>query len=233
MTIKVGTTFRIMWDIKVFCRFAGAFLQVILVLTFVLNPPSASAERVLDIENGPIDLQESQPLTKPFTILGQLLYSLERKVYEESEYIQPENSDFRLLRNRNVVTSVRYEKQNCRVGITFEVSVKGMDDPWEHVCERHTSRLALRLGILGAGSKSANEEANITRGILRRVFFHNHLGPVFADDDATKALQPFIDAVVVIGQFSVVTADEKSLAYSRWCALDIKTERMTYFEGKH
>lgn len=231
--VKVPERFHPPRETKVPQPFDVCIHELVLIFALILLPLSASAERVLDIENGSTDLLKSEHLTKPFTILDQLLYSLDRRVNEEAKYIRPEANDFRLVKNRDARTSVQYEKENSRIAVVFELKVKGMDDPWQDVCQRHSNKLSLRLGILGMGSKSATPETSGLAGTLRRMFFQSHLGPIITHDSTTEMLQPFIDAIVVIGRFSVVTPDEQSLTYSRWCALDINTERMTYFEHKH
>jgi hypothetical protein len=64
------------------------------------------------------------------------------------------------------------------------------------------------------------------------VFLQRLLGQDLIEDEAKIiSLQPFIDAIVVIVKFSVWK--DGKFSFSRHCARDIKSKRMTYFEYKH
>jgi hypothetical protein len=89
--------------------------------------------------------------------------------------------------------------------------------------------MARDLGVLGLGS----EQASVPEEGLVRAFFKRHLGPTVFRDKSVAPFQAFLDALVVIGQFKVETADRKRVAHLFSCALNIKNDHMTYFEHKY
>jgi hypothetical protein len=190
------------------------------------------AEQGLSIEKGNVDLLKSDVLSRPFTIFDQLLYSLGKEAAENAKYLRPENDDFRPSRHvRDVSTEVRYEKGNSRVGVLFDMTVSGMNDPWRDVCKRHVEYMALALGIHSLGSQVAHPDPAI-KGSGVQVFFSRHLGHKWSQDDIpVAALQPFIDSMVVIGGYKVERGE--TLAFLRYCALHINNGHMTYYEHKY
>ena len=111
---------------------------------------TVTAEDGLDIEKGSVDLLKSEVLSRPFTIFDQLLFSLGKEAAKNAKYLVPENQDFRpSKRAGDVFTKVRYEKGNSRVGVLFDMTVSGMNDPWQGVCKRHVEHMALFLGVQG------------------------------------------------------------------------------------
>lgn len=200
------------------------------VLLFISIAASASG---LDIQKGDIDLLKSEALSRPFTIFDQLLYSLEKEAIEDAKYLRPEKNDFKLSTVHYPSATVTYEKKISRVGVTFPVTVSGMNDPWREVCERHIRYMALTLGVLGLGSQAAHPNPEMKDAGVQQ-FFSRYLGPsVTLENTPVASLRPFLDAVVVIVSFSVERTDKKGLAYIRQCALDIKSDHMEYFEHKY
>lgn len=172
-------------------------------------------------------------LSRPFTIFDQLLYSLEKQAIEYAKHLRPEKNDFTLSTLHYPSATVAYEKEISRVGVTFPVTVSGMNDPWRQVCERHVKSMALDLGVLSLGSQAAHPNHEMKAWGVHG-FFSRYLGPkVSLENMPVTSLQPFLDAVVVIVTFSVTGADKKGLAYLRQCALDIKSNRMKYYEHRY
>jgi hypothetical protein len=178
--------------------------------------------------------QKNEALAKPFTVLDQLLYSLKLEAVRASEFFDPEKDDFRLkYSDYHPQVDVQYIKEQRRVDVSFELSVQGMDDPWEQVCERHIRKIAHLLVLEEAGSIRDKSGFNDRDSLAyRRVFLQRLLGQDLIEDEAKIiSLQPFIDAIVVIVKFSVWK--DGKFSFSRHCARDIKSKRMTYFEYKH
>jgi len=48
------------------------------------------------VKKGSVDLTAHQTLSKPFTVLEQVLYSLQKNADENTKYFRPEKNDFRL-----------------------------------------------------------------------------------------------------------------------------------------
>ena len=201
-------------------------IQLVGFLVFILIAPSAFAKPQLEIEKGSVDLLKSDELSQPFTVLDQLLYSLDKEANEVAKGLRPEKNEFKLSKQSYHSARVEYRKDVSRVGIVFEKTVSAMDEPWRKVCQRHVRRIARELGVTGLGSQQGAPPLDG----LAHTFFERHLGPTVTRDMSVDSFQPFLDALVVIGQFNVTTADEKTLANLRYCALDIKTDHMTYFE---
>lgn len=200
-------------------------IQLVGFFILILIAPPAFAKPHLEIERGSVDLLKSEELSQPYTVLDQLLYSLDREAKQIAKGLRREKDEFRLSKQSYQSARVEYRKDVARVGIVFEKTVTAMDDPWREVCKRHVRRIARELGIAGVGSQ---QDAPPLDG-LAYTFFERHLGPAVRDM-SVDSFHPFLDALVVIGQFNVTTADEKTLANLRYCALDIKNDRMTYFE---
>jgi hypothetical protein len=203
------------------------------VLGFLLLISTAAAAAGLDIQKGDVDLLKSEALSRPFTVFEQLLYSLEKEAIEDAKDLQPVNNDFKLSRLHYPSATVTYEKKTSRVGVTFPVTVSGMNDPWREVCERHIRYMALSLGVLGLGSQATHPNPGMKDAGVHQ-FFSRYLGPSMTlENTPVASLRPFLDAVVVIVSFSVERTDKKGLAYIRQCALDIKSDHMEYFEHKY
>ena len=205
---------------------------IICLILAASSPLIVIAEDGLNIEKGNVDLLRSDVLSRPFTIFDQLLYSLGKEAAENAKYLRPENDDFRPSRHgRDVSTEVRYEKGNSRVGVLFDVTVSGMNDPWRDVCKRHVEQMALSLGVRYLGSQVAHPDPAIKNSEVQ-VFFSRYLGPKWSRDDIpVAALQPFIDSMVVIGGYKVEGV--RTLAFLRYCALHINNGHMTYYEHKY
>jgi hypothetical protein len=207
-------------------------IKFVVSLVLILIPLSASAKVDLEIENGSVDLLKSEVLSRPFTIFDQLLYSLGKEAAQNAKYLQPENQDFRPSKHlRDIFTEVRYEKGNSRVGVLFDMTVSGMNDPWREVCNRHVKDMALFLGVRSLGSQIAHPNPEIKASGVH-LFFSRYLGPKWSQDDIPVAsLQPFIDSMVIIGGYKVEGG--QTLAFLRYCALDIKNGHITYYEHKY
>lgn len=210
-------------------------IKFVVLLVLILAPLTASAKAELEIENGSVDLLKSEVLSRPFTIFDQLLYSLGKEAAQNSKYLQPRNQNFRPPKHGLVVsTEVRYEKGNSRVGVMFDMTVSGMNDPWRDVCKEHVRDMAMSLGIDGLGSQVARPPSDPEiKAAQAHHFFSRHLGMKWfsRDDMPYAALQPFIDSMVIIGVYRVEGG--RALAFLRYCALDIKSERITYYEHKY
>lgn len=210
-------------------QLAQRVMRIVVCLVLVLIPLSTSADSELEIETGSIDLLKSDALARPYTVFDHLLYSLDKEVNEVAKNLRPEKNDFRPSKYANDSARVTYEKEVSRVGVLFEKTISGMDDPWRKVCERHVRRMARDLGISGLGS----EQASVPEEGVVRAFFKRHLGPTVFRDRSVAPLQAFLDAMVVIGQFKVEAADRKRVTHLFSCALNIKNDHMTYFEHKY
>jgi hypothetical protein len=204
-------------------------IRFVVCLVLILIPLSTSADSELEIETGNVDLLNSEALTRPYTVFDHLLYSLDREVNEVAKNLRPEKNDFRPSKSANDSARVTYEKEVSRVGVLFEKTISNIDDPWRKVCERHVRRMAKDLGVSELGS----EQASVPPEGPVRAFFKRHLGPTVFRDRSVAPLQAFLDALVVVGQFKVETADRKRVAHLFSCALNIKNDRMTYFEHKY
>lgn len=196
-------------------------IKFVVWLLLILTPLLALAEGKLEIEKGGVDLLTVDGLSRPFTVFDQLIHSLGREADEAAKALQPERNDFTpswpgmdIARGQ-----VGYSWTRRRVLVTFDLSVTGMNDPWREVCERHIRHMASRMMLTGLVSTS---DGLSNRGML---FLQRHLGTMFAEGGSGDevSLQPFMDALVVTGRFF-------HPGYLRSCALDIKTNRMTYHE---
>jgi hypothetical protein len=224
-------------------------IKFVVCLALVLIPLSASATRELEIEKGSIDLLKSletekgsidllksEVFSRPFTIFDMLLHSLGKEITEAAKDIQPEKNDFIPSRYGYPSGQIRYIKEASRVAVGFDITVRGMNDPWREVCKRHVNHMAQYLGVSDLGSQQASANNALASSLTEagiRGFFQSHLGPKVSQDIPLAQFYPFLDALVVIGEFKVLTPDEKSLAYLRFCQLDIKNDRMTFFEYKY
>jgi hypothetical protein len=208
-------------------------VKYICVFFVLFLTPIAASAAGLDIEKGNADLLKSQTLSRPFSMFDQLLYSLAIVANENANYFKAEKKDFTPWTHYYPSANVTYEKEIARVAVTFPVTVSHMNDPWRQVCEQHARNMAMDLGVLGLGSQAAHPNPDMkTEGI--RQFFSRHLGPsVLLDNMLIASLQPFLDAMVVIVDFSVQSSDKKGLVYFRQCALDIKNDRMKYNEYRY
>lgn len=201
-------------------------IQLMVWFVLVLSAPSAFAKPQLEIEKGSVDLLNSEGLSRPYTVLDQLLHSLDREARQIAKGLRPEKDEFTLSKQSYQSARVEYQPDVARVRIVFEKTVSAMNEPWREVCKRHVRRIARELGIAGLGSQ---HDAPPIDG-LAHTFFERHLGPTVTREMSVDAFQPFLDALVVIGQFNVTAGDEKTLANLRYCALDIKNDHVTYFE---
>lgn len=185
----------------------------------------AQGQSVTVIEKGTVDLTTHQTFSKPFTVLEQMLYSLQKNADENIKYFRQEKNDFRWSEPRSE-PSVRvvYDKSLQRIGIEVDAFVSSMNDPWTEACERHVKAFAEGLLILPA--------PNLDETILR-FFFKKHLGPM-VETLPVSALRPFLDAVVVSAKFYVGSLERGgTLAYLRQCLLDNKTGKMMFREHKY
>jgi len=211
-------------------------IKIVVCMLLILTPLSASAEGELGIEfeKGSFDLLNTEVFSNPFTIFDQLLYSLGKETTKAAEGIRPITNDFTPKWKNSMDAArgtVEYSKKLSRVFVTFDLSVTSLNDPWREVCERHIRRAASDLGVAGLGSQG--HSANYSNETWRKMFFQKHLGPkATVDETQVDSLQPFLDALVLMGRFAV-DGKEKSPAYLRSCALDIKTDRMMYYEYKY
>ncbi len=201
--------------------------KLAIILICLLFPITVSAQDLLDIEKGNVDLLRSEVLAKPFTIFDQLLYSLNKQAEEAVQNLRPENNDFRVARDSLKNGSVYYSQKMLRVGMLFMIFVNSIDDPWREVCRRHAQHMAIYMGIpYGPQKDSFFIDGRAS------AFFSAHLGPTVSGNSTLLAsLKPFLDAVIISVQFNVLNDD--TVAYLRRCDLDTNTNRVTYFEHKY
>ena len=196
-------------------------------------PLAATAEVQFNIEKGSVDPLTNEVLSKPFTIFDQLLYGLGKEAAEKVMDLRPENDDYKMSRQHpQISTEVRYEKGNSRVGVLFNMTVSGMNDPWRDVCKRQVKEMSRLLHFEALGSQVATHEGE---GKAWRVhyFFTHYLGHKWSKEDIpATSLQAFIDSLVVIGRFMVEGKDGE-LAYGRYCALHINDNYISYYENKY
>jgi len=201
-------------------------------LGLLLSPIATFADGI-EIEKGSVDLLKSEALSRPFTVFDQLLYGLEGKANEDLKYLLPRKNDFTLSEDYDPNVTVGYAKGILRVGVTYFVRVSTMNEPWREVCERHVQIMASLLGVSHLGSQVANQHPEI-RDREVRGFFSRYLGSGGSIETIpVSSLQPFVDAILVSVEFSVERSDKKGLAYERQCLLDIKSNRIKYYEYKY
>jgi hypothetical protein len=115
-------------------------------------------------------------LSRPFTLFDQLLYGLEKRAAEVARLLQPNKDDF-MMTFSSPSAQVIYAKSISRVGIRYERIVKGMDEPWRKVCERHLTDLAKSLYIWNLGSQAKHPYPELKEKEIK-FFFSHLLGPV-------------------------------------------------------
>jgi len=97
----------------------------------------------------------------------------------------------------------------------------------EEVCEWHAKQVSQLLGLTLSKYKETDE------GIIQ-VFMDRYVGPKASYENfEASAWKPFFDSTLVVGTFTIPTADGKRLAYLRQCALDVSTGKVTYREHKY
>jgi hypothetical protein len=209
-------------------------LLACLVLTLCSPLASSAAEGQFNIEKGSVDPFTNDVLSKPFTIFDQLLYGLGKEAAEKVMDLRSKNEDYRVAKQHSYIsTEVRYEKENSRVVVGFDITVSGMNDPWRDVCKRQVIGLSELLHFYALGSQVATYESGEGKAWRVHYFFKHYLGHKWSKEDMPAAsLQPFIDSLVVIGGFKVA-GNDGYLAYLRYCALHINDGHISYYEHKY
>ncbi len=204
-----------------------SFCFILLIAVFT----SAHANNELGIKMGSTDLFKNSALSRPFTIFDQLLYNLAKRAKDVT--LTPLKNEFRAAYGSSHVNAeVRYEKPASR-SVVFKIIVSGMDDPWRRVCELHLTTITNHLWVANLGSQATHSSPSLKDG-QKKFFYSLLLGPMI-DSDAlsVESLQPFLDALVIILEFDVITPTTTGFAYVRQCALDVKTDHITYQELKN
>lgn len=201
---------------------------VLLIAAFT----SAHANNGLDIKMGSADLFENSVLSRPFTVFDQLLYNLEKRAKDVT--LTPLKNEFRAAYGSSHVSAgVRYERRISRIGLVFKIMVSGMDDPWRRVCEFHLTTITKHLWVANLGSQAPHSYPSLKDG-QKKFFYSLLLGPVIDSDALSiESLQPFLDALVIVLEFEVISPNTTGIAYVRQCALDVKTDHITYQEHKN
>lgn len=182
------------------------------------------------ITKGTVDLPNTEPFSRPYTVFDQLLFSLQGRAMRSIGVIRPYKNDFRFSDSEfpspSPESKVSYDEEAKRIGIKVSVFVTAMDNPWEAVCERHVKRLTsyFSLGMHRPGDSLYDGSV--------RIFFEDLLGPNYGDVPI-ESLRPFMDAIVVLLDFVVVDTARKKLAYLRQCAFDASTWKIAYKEFKY
>lgn len=197
-----------------------------LLLHFALTSDSLAQRRDVPVPPGGFDLTKDPALSRPFTILDQLLLGLQRQAEQEAGRFRPERGDYRPSRVAPDAFAVtRYEPDIARVGILFSVNVTGMDDPWREVCRAHLKRL-VSIGALGIPRRENT--------FLQPGFLDHLVGPKSHDPAFLRAMQPFLDSIVVSVQFAVESGKrEQPLRALRSCFYDNKTGNVTFSEYEY
>jgi hypothetical protein len=210
-------------------------MKLLACLVLMLSSPLAvsAAEVQLKIEKGSVDPLTNDVLSKPFTIFDQLLYGIGKEAGEKVMDLRPVNEDYRVSKQHSYIsTEVRYEKGNSRVGVLFDMTVSGMNDPWRDVCKRQVTEMSRLLHFEALGSQIATQEGE-GKAWRFHYFFTHYLGHKWSKEDMpATSLQPFIDSLVVIGGFKLQGKDGQ-LAYLRYCALHINDDHVSYYEHKY
>lgn len=193
---------------------------------------SAHANNELDIKMGSTDLFKNSVLSRPFTVFDQLLYNLEKRAKDVT--LTPLKNEFRAAYDSSHVSAaIRYEKSTSRIGLVFKIMVSGMDDPWRRVCEFHLTTITNHLWVANLGSQAAHPYPSQKDG-QKKFFYSLLLGPMIDSDALSiESLQPFLDALVIVLEFDVIGPTTTGFAYVRQCALDVKTDHITYQERKN
>lgn len=205
------------------------------LVAFILVSTSAigfTQERI-DLDKGKTDLLKNEGLSQPFTVLDQLLYSLQKEADADAKYFRPEDDDFRIGSGDSwgATASVAYDRGLLRVGVAFAVTVTGMNDPWREVCKKHVKEMAVILGVLLPHGEQASSDMGKT---LLRVTAARYLGPMAQSGQVPiTSLRDFFDSIVVTGRFPVSGRNGKGLRYLRQCWLDTRSGRMSYYEHRY
>lgn len=201
--------------------------QLLVILSLAA---SAAIAEPLPIERGSEDLRRVPSLSQPFTVLDQLLLSLERRAAVVAKDIRPQKSEFRPSRMLDVSSSVSFSSDINRVLVEFRVPVTGIDDPWREVCSKHLQQ-AVTFGLqLPYSEHWKSKNFNITA----TGFFGDFLGPRLTTPAQLQSYKAFSDSIVVELLFLVESGErQKPLKYFRACLWDNKTSKSSFVDHKY
>jgi hypothetical protein len=192
--------------------------------------PAWSTHAADTIEKGAEDLLGNSTLSQPFTVLDQLLLSLQRRATEEAKHIRPEKNDYRPSSavHGEVSAVVAYMKPTARTHVGFHVTVSGIDDPWRSVCERRLKNLVTFGLRLPYHEEWKQKDFRLTA----LGFFGDFLGPRLASDPAQLTnYKSFSDSIVVILQFFQESGGKPR--FLRQCFWDNKSGQVSFLEHKY
>lgn len=199
----------------------------------MLTSAAWSVEAADPIEKGAEDLLQNSTLSQPFTILDQLLLSLDRKASEVARSLRPEKNDFRPshIVPGGALSFVSYDKAIARTVIDFKLTVSGIDDPWRDVCAKRVKNIA-GFGLQLPYSEHWKEgDFNPTA----MGFFSEFLGPRLTSTTAQLLnYKAFSDSIVVEFEFLVESGEKKKpLKFLHQCFWDNKTSQVSFREYKY
>ena len=202
------------------------------ILSMILTCAAWSAEASDVVEKGAEDLLRNSTLSQPFTILDQLLLSLDRKASAVARSLRPEKNDFRPSHtvSPEAFSSVYYDKATARTVIEFRLTVSGIDDPWRDVCAKRLKDI-VTFGLQLPYSGEWKQELKPT--VVG--FFSEFLGPRLTSDDAQLvSYKAFSDSIVVELRFLVESGEKKKpLKFLGQCFWDNKTSQLSFREYKY
>ena len=115
-------------------------ILIIVVISFAMLIADAAQTITVPIKSGDEDLLKNHTLSQPFTIFDQLLLWLDQKANEQAKNIRPEKGDFQWPKiEMPTLSNVKYDRSVYRTGIQFDLTVTGINDPWQNVCAKHVS----------------------------------------------------------------------------------------------
>jgi len=170
-----------------------------LVLSAILACAAWCAYAADTIDKGAEDLLKNSTLSQPFTVLDQLLLSLDRKATEVAKSLRPEKNDFRPSHtvSGEAHSRVSYERSTARTVIQFRLTVSGIDDPWRDVCAKRVKNI-VTFGLELPYHKEWEQEFRPSA----LGFFADFLGPRLTSDPAQLAnYKGFSDSIVVVLNF--------------------------------
>ena len=185
------------------------------------------------VDKGADDLLRNSTMSQPFTILDQLLLSLDRKAREAAKHFRPTKNDFQLGKNwlGQAFSFVKYDATNKRTHVQFSVVVSSIADPWRDVCVKWLKDTV----TFGLGLPYHEEWKQQEYRLTALAFFSEFLGPRLASNQAQLTnYKSFSDSIVVELQFPVESGDRaRPLKFLRQCFWDNKTGKISFAEYKY
>jgi hypothetical protein len=181
------------------------------------------------IDRGAEDLLRNPTLSQPFTVLDQLLMSLDGRARLAATDLRPEKNDFQPSRTGpGVLTFVRYDKSMARTHVEFNLTITSINDPWRDVCKKHLSDL-VTFGLRLPYYKEWQEKEFRPTAL---GFFGDFLGSRLTSDQVQLTnYKSFSDSIVAELRLLQVSGGKPK--FLRQCFWDNRTGQVSFREHKY